>query len=140
MNIYNVCSDAKMKLQSYKPMKNLAVVFDIDGTLVKDEKYCINPVVDLYNYCLEKKFKVFIITARVREWSNVKFTINMLRKCGVVNYEGLMMRPFYETNMFSYKEEQRRLLHKMGFTVVMSVGDMDCDFGKFGGTEVRIKH
>lgn len=117
---------------------NNTVVFDIDGTLVVNEKYCKFAVIELYYHAIKLGYKVFLITARLRDPDNITFTIEMLEKCGIKNYDGLMMRPYYEIDLYKYKRDQRKFLHDNGYNIVMSVGDMDFDFGEYGGLSIRV--
>jgi phosphoglycolate phosphatase-like HAD superfamily hydrolase len=134
----SICEYAAKVLINRKIKPHDVVIFDIDGTLIKDEKFCILPVKKLYEFALNQGYRIFIVTARVETLGNRIFTSIMLEKCGIDSYESLFMRPPEETDLFKYKTERRKTIFDMGFNSVMSVGDMPFDFGPYGGLSVKI--
>ena len=48
-----------------KNVQNPAVVFDIDGTLIRNNRTPITPIISFYNYCVNNRIPTFIITARI---------------------------------------------------------------------------
>lgn len=118
--------------------ENDIIVFDIDGTLVKDEKSCIASAVSFYKKCISLGYKIYIITARLFTPENYIFTVNMLTKCDILNYVGIFMRPGHIMDLHYYKASKREFLTKSGFNIVMSVGNDTFDFGVFSGVNIWI--
>lgn len=137
--IYKKVEDAIQYIYHYKAQYpdagNLALVFDIDGTLMNDEKP-IQPVVDLYNIGKSLGFHIFIITAR--DTNGVAETIAQLEKIGVIDYESMYFRlPIY-WDMNEYKEKCRKSITDKGYHVVLSIGDTAWDIGNYGGYGVLL--
>ena len=63
------------------------IIFDIDGTLIDNTRKLITQTLEFYYYCLYKKYKIFIITARTGENNNLKHTIKELDDLGIENYD-----------------------------------------------------
>lgn len=119
----------------YPDATNLAMVFDIDGTLLNDETP-IQPVVDLYNIGKSLGFHIFIITAR--DSHGVSETIDQLNKIGIKEYDSMYFRlPIY-WDMNQYKEQCRKSITDKGFNVVLSIGDTAWDIGRYGGYGVLL--
>ena len=54
-----------------------AVIFDIDDTLIDSKTHTlITPVYQLYKYCQNKGYNIYIITARPRIPYGVQLTLN----------------------------------------------------------------
>ena len=69
---------------------NQAIVFDIDDTLISSRNGQLIPTIfDFYNYCIDKGYKVYIITARAGTIKNMEITIQQLRSLGIANYKRL---------------------------------------------------
>lgn len=117
---------------------NDVIVFDIDGTLVADEMSCIIPIISLYKKAMVLGYKIYIITARLFTSENYKFTVEMLKKCGIGGYKGMFMRPGEITDLFQYKASRRETLVKHGYNIVMSVGDQSFDFGAHSGVNIWV--
>jgi predicted secreted acid phosphatase len=109
---------------------NLAVVFDIDGTLLNDMR-TIEPVVEFYNICKRLGYHVFIITAR--DSHGVSETINQLKTLGITGYESIYFRLPTYWDMAAYKESSRKSIRDKGYDTVLSIGDNQWDVGKYGG-------
>jgi predicted secreted acid phosphatase len=114
------------------------IIFDIDGTLVRDEMSCITPIVSLYKKAIALGYEIYIITARLFTADNYTFTVEMLKKCGIVDYSGIFMRPGEMTDLHYYKASRREALVKRGYNIIMSVGDQDFDFGKNSGVNIWV--
>lgn len=120
------------KLQKNKSRK-VTVVFDIDGCIV-DEKgnkeNKIKPVIDFYNYCLDKGIIPYIVTARPAVSKNIKFTMEMLKE--VINpirpiwFENIFFMNVNLTDPFIYKHEARKLISRHT-KILMTIGDNWCD-------------
>jgi predicted secreted acid phosphatase len=118
--------------------ENDVIIFDIDGTLIHDEKSCITTVVNFYKKCISLGYKVYIITARLFTSENYIFTVDMLTKCGILNYLGIFMRPGDMQDLFAYKQSRREALVKHGYNIIMSVGDQSFDFGPHSGVNIWV--
>lgn len=137
--IHKKVEDAIQYIYEYKMQypdaNNLAIVFDIDGTLLNDETP-IKPVVDLYNIGKSMGFHNFIITAR--DSHGVSETIDQLNKIGIYDYDSMYFRlPIY-WNMDQYKESCRKSITDKGYNVVLSIGDTPWDIGRYGGYGVLL--
>lgn len=132
------CENAK-KIINERNRENMdTVIFDIDGTLIENEEICIISVINLYNYIKQKGYILYIITARLFSPENVVYTKKLLDECGIYDYYGLFMRPGNDLDLYGYKESRRKYLHDIGLNIIMSVGDMPFDFGKYGGTPIVV--
>lgn len=114
----------------------LAVVFDIDGTLIDEHDQPIRPIVSLYNFCKALKTSLFIVTAR--EESSREETHKELSRHGITDYVDSYFRHKHEYNVEKQKTQARKDIHDRGYDVVMSVGDMPWDIGKYGGYGVLL--
>lgn len=132
------CENAKRFIDKRRRGDIDVIVFDIDGTLIENEEICILPVINLYNYILQKGYPIYIITARLFSPENVEYTKFLLTKCNVREYHGMFMRPGNIENLYDYKETRRKYLEDLGLKVIMSVGDMPFDFGKYGGLPIIV--
>lgn len=130
------------------------VVFDIDGTLLTDEKYRhlykqpsdvfkfmhkgnfsgIKPIVDLYNWCVSKGIKVALITGR--KSSMEKITRENLSKVGIRKCNFLCMRPASEKKTYTqsssnttmpFKIRCRKQIYTHGGIILANIGDQDTD-------------
>ncbi len=114
----------------YPDAENLAVVFDIDGTLLNDDEP-IQPVVDFYNICKSLGYHLFIVTAR--DSNGTQETIDQLDKMNITDYVSIYLRlPIY-WDMTKYKTSCRESIVNKGYNVVLSIGDSIWDVGQYGG-------
>lgn len=116
---------------------NLAVVFDIDGTLLNDTRP-IKPVVDFYNLCKSLGYHVFIITAR--DSHGVAETIEQLEGMNIIDYVSIYFRLPVYWDMNHYKESCRESILNKGYKIVLSIGDTSWDVGKYGGYGILLPH
>jgi predicted secreted acid phosphatase len=116
--------------------KELAVVFDIDGTAIFNynskgvQLHKRNATLYLiYNWCLENNVLVFFLTARPDFPENRESTVRDLTKSGYYHrdYEDLIMRPMHDyytrgSNYSNYKASERTRLARF-FKLLLNVGD-----------------
>jgi predicted secreted acid phosphatase len=127
--------------KSYRP----CVVFDIDGTILVDGIYAPKSddeiIGDVYNFLLylqEKGIKIFIITARPESNTNRRGTIDMLVDLDI-DYVYLYMWDRSAIGSHTeYKTAARKDIHDNRYNIVMSLGDNEWDYGKYGGLGVHI--
>lgn len=131
--------DAIEKVYQYRNQypndKSLSVVFDIDGTLLNEDTP-IRPVIQLYNICKELGYHVFIITAR--DSSGINETVEQLDNIKVDDYTSIYFRIPTFWNMDKFKESCRKSITDKGYNIVMSIGDMEWDIGRYGGYGVLL--
>ena len=116
----------------YKP--NQAVVFDIDDTLIDSlTRRPIKIVMNMYNYCVERGYTIYIITARTHNEPNLKRTLEELQSIGVTK-GNLYMRPSGRNSSLWKRDTRKNILEE----VVMSIGDKHGDIGEYGGIGVLV--
>jgi len=94
----------------------------------------IQDIINTYNYAKNLGLTTVLITARVGFPENIRATINQLTKIGINGYKYIYFRPAYLTDFFTYKEKARKDLEEnKKSNILMSIGDMPCDYGKYGG-------
>jgi len=117
---------------------NQAVVFDIDDTLISSRNHKIIPhVYKLYQYCLQKGYSVYIITARPNINHVVNYTHKQLTANGITGYKKIYFRPPLDMNIGGNKLKARRDIKEK---IVMSVGDMRWDVQPEGGIGLLVVH
>lgn len=110
------------------------MVFDIDCTLIDNRGQCILPIINLFNHVKDRGIIPIIITNRLGDPDNVKYTQNQLAQCGIAGYRSLYFRsPNREDNPYRYKEKARKSIHERGMAVIASIGDQPWDIGNYGG-------
>ena len=143
--LYNFYKQLK-KYQKYHNFYKPAVVFDIDGTILKDDVYSPKNkndlILDVYNFLLQLQkmnIKIFIVTARPDNILNRRYTEKMLQKLGI-NYEYVYMFDslIFDDDVPTYKEMSREDIFIQGYNVLMSLGDNNWDYGVYGGLGVHI--
>ena len=114
-----------------------AVIFDIDDTLIDSRTHTIiKPVYQLYKYCQNKGYNIYIITARPRIPYGVQLTLNQLYSLGITGFKNIAFRPPLELDVPGYKLRARKAIQD---TVIMSVGDKKWDIGEGGGYGILVK-
>lgn len=114
--------------------KNAVIVFDIDDTLIHSNGICITPILNLFNYVKKLRIESIIITNRPGDSSTIKYTQKQLSDCGIFGYRSLYFRqPGKYDSPYIYKEKARQNIHKLGMSVIMSIGDQPWDIGNYGG-------
>lgn len=144
-----------------KKRKKLAVVFDIDETLLSNYSYQaestdfgyipslwnrwiekaeaapIKPVRRLLRTAVDSGASVFIITGR-RE-NQKAATIRNLKAAGCEGFKKLYLKPVnYKGTAQAYKSALRKKIEDAGFTVVVNIGDQYSDL-KGGYAEKTFK-
>jgi hypothetical protein len=62
-----------------------------------------------------------------------------LKNIGIDNdYKFLVLKPANEHNIREYKINARKQILDMGYTPLMSIGDMHWDVGKYGGIGIIV--
>jgi predicted secreted acid phosphatase len=124
------------------PKKKTDIVFfDIDDTLLRpyNNNEPVVPVLDFYKYLVKNNYNIAIITARVNTTDNFNYTINDLKSIGIENdYNHLVLRPENRDDIKEYKKEARKKILELGYTPLMSIGDMYWDVGEYGGVGVIV--
>ena len=114
-----------------------AIVFDIDDTLIRSDTNEIIPkTFDLFKYCVNKGYHVYIITARVKTQRVINFTLQQLKDLGITGYKLIAFREPNDLNVARYKMNARRLIPQ---NIIMSVGDQQWDIGRYGGIGVIVR-
>ena len=113
-----------------------AVIFDIDDTLIDSRTHTIiKPVYQLYKYCQNKGYNIYIITARPRIPYGVQLTLNQLYSLGITGFKNIAFRPPLEIDVPGYKLKARKAIPD---DVIMSVGDKKWDIGEAGGYGILV--
>lgn len=116
---------------------NQAVVFDIDDTLLRSDTFeVIKPTWDLFQYCKDKGYKIYIITARPDTKRVIQWTAQQLQQASLTGFEKISFRPQWDFNVYKYKLDMRRSIPEK---IVMSVGDMVWDIKPEGGFPLLVK-
>lgn len=111
--------------REYNPdADNLAAIFDIDGTLLNNEKP-IKPVIYLFNLCKQLGYTCFIITAR--DSYGIAETISQLHKLGVEGFHSAYFRMPSVWNIDRFKDASRKSILDKGYQTVFTIGDQTCD-------------
>lgn len=116
------------------------VVFDIDDTLLlPDCGTGIPETVFFYNFVKDMGYKTVIITARIAYPENVDRTLADLKNIGVDNFESIYFRSETNTDVPRFKMVSRKNVNeRYKEKVIMSVGDMIWDIGKYGGVGILL--
>ena len=113
-----------------------AIIFDIDDTLIDSRTHTIiKPVYQLYKYCQNKGYNIYIITARPRIPYGVQLTLNQLYSLGITGFKNIAFRPPLEIDVPAYKLKARKAIAD---DVIMSVGDKKWDIGEAGGYGILV--
>tara|TARA_A200000159_G_C7312379_1_gene335209 strand:+ start:101 stop:490 length:390 start_codon:yes stop_codon:yes gene_type:complete len=113
-----------------------AIIFDIDDTLIDSRTHTIiKPVYQLYKYCQNKGYNIYIITARPRIPYGVQLTLNQLYSLGITGFKNIAFRPPLEIDVPGYKLKARKAISD---EIIMSVGDKKWDIGEAGGYGILV--
>ncbi len=155
-------NNAKKKFDKIIPESNSAVTFDVDETVLSNysfnkewdfgfvEKYwdlwvdsakapAITEVQDLYNYLVDRGFKIIFITGR-KDYQ-YDLTKKNLISAGYKNFDTLIVRQPAEYNLtaLEFKSEKRAALTSKGYKIAGTVGDQWSDLkGPYHGIQVKI--
>jgi predicted secreted acid phosphatase len=142
---------AKRIPQGAKPGKKLAIVFDIDETMltnlnhivandygyipkawkkwvVDGQALAIIPVQTVYDAAVRAKIDIFIITGRTE--SESFGTERNLRQVGYETWTRIIYRPDTTEQPLSnagFKTDSRRKLTQEGYTIIANIGDQNSD-------------
>lgn len=95
-----------------------AVMFDIDDTLIRSsDGMIIFPMVDVLLHAKSRGYQIILITARPRLQEVVDYTVQQMFELGI---------PYDELG-FCDARDKGRLKLELGYTFVLSVGDLDTD-------------
>jgi predicted secreted acid phosphatase len=115
------------------------VVFDIDLTLLDANMKPIKDLYNFYQYVRSSGASIAIITAREEFPLNRAWTEEQLNELGYRDYTYLYLRDHNYRDIKIYKEKARFDLFHRGMNVIMSLGDMHWDFGKYGGIGILVR-
>ena len=118
---------------------NPAIVFDIDDTLIDSKGNSIHSIIALYNFSKQLGITPIIITNRSGHYQNIEYTKEQLKQHNIVGFKLLYFRPPHKWNPWRYKLKARENVKDKGYNVVMSIGDMEWDIGKYGGVGILLK-
>ena len=123
-----------LKKIPYHPRQ--AIIFDIDDTLIDSRKHRIIPkVFELYRYCRNRGYNIYIITARPKIPYGMQLTLKQLYSLGITGFKQIIFRPPLEINVPEYKLKARKSITD---DVIMSVGDKKWDIGEAGGYGILV--
>ncbi len=154
--------EAIEKFRDITPGQNTAVVFDVDETAITSYGYyrkwdfgyvpkyfdmwvdsakapAIAPVLDLYNYLLNRNFRIIFITGRKQY--QYEPTFNNLVNAGYTKFDTLIVKGegYSGQTAEKFKSEKRSELIKKGFEIAGTVGDQWSDLsGPHHGIQVKI--
>ena len=119
------------------------IIFDIDGTLIDNDRTLITETLEFYYYCLYKKYKIYIISTRIGTETNIKSTNKELESMGIDNYDNIFfINPKNNVeniqDIYKYKRNVRKYIQDLGSNIVLSIGDQDCDYGEYGGIGIKV--
>jgi len=98
-------------------LRNDAVMFDIDNTLIFTNGRANIPIINLLKDCKSRGYKIIIITARPQVPGILQMTRVQLYAYGIP-YDELYVTPAYNKG---------NLKIQTGYKYILSVGDMDTD-------------
>lgn len=112
------------------PEAKLAIVLDIDDTVLKADGYKRQQVLaqmkHLFEMARKLKYDVFFITARPDEGTNFSFTKQQLQRTGFGDFKQLFLMPpkLREKGQFSaFKYLVRHKIEQEGYRIVLNCGD-----------------
>lgn len=142
--------DLSRRAERSKPMERLAIVFDIDETILSNWPYLVETDFSmnqsflgqwmrrsacpplgstwaLYNEARANQVAVFFITGR--PVSLLEVTRANLRKAGFPYYDGLYMKPvdYAAPSVIPYKSAARRAIQEKGYRIIANIGDQWSD-------------
>lgn len=143
MLVYNIAYELgysyieKLKQQSFFNMKNPAVMFDIDDTLINQKGKPIKPIIKLLKKCLKESLIVLIITARDSYY--YEDTVRQLKDLGI-NYSFLYLRDSSHDDLYHFKSKIKETLSQYhDINTIMSIGDNIVDIeGEYSGYFIKL--
>jgi len=157
---------AKKFLQSKLAVKNnskkLAIVFDIDDTLVSSfdlnkengfsdshaaiqivlatvHKEPIQPMLDLYNFAKQNGVTIFLVSNRQENLR--KKTTDLLVKNGYTEWKGLFLQPTDSSaeNKINFKQNIRKFIDNSNYDIVLNIGDQSTDLiGEYADKTIKL--
>lgn len=126
-------------IQNHIEPSKCIVVFDIDDTLIKSmNDKALQCVIDLYHLCQSYGFVIYVITARVDEGDNKKYTSDQLKLHDIhVTSKHLILRPKNQTTK-TFKEQARASISKRK-KIILTLGDQITDIGNDCGLGILLK-
>lgn len=125
--------EIKSILDSIRMKSNSVVVYDIDDTLLDLSGKPIHSILNTYKYARKKGFLTAIITARPAIKENIERTVKQLEENDITDYLCMYFREPDVKDVARYKTLSRKDIHDRGYNIVMSIGDLPWDTGKYGG-------
>ena len=135
-NLNEVLTD----IRSMKVDESSAVIFEIDNILLDIKGRIIKPLHEIFNLCVQKKLKIFIITSRVGTKDNINLTLTQLKINGITSYESIYFLKPTRDDVSTMKFKARKNLFDRGFKVVYTFGNDDSDGINcmYNGTFVKV--
>jgi len=152
------------KIKEAKPGEKLAVVFDIDETVLSNwpdmkrlgftknkealvvaytqaKDPAIKPALALFNYAKANNVAIFFVTGRADSEEIRKASVDNLEAQGYEGWKEMYLRPLsYEKKSISgFKAATRKKLTEEGYTIVLNIGDQDSDLeGGYALKQVKL--
>ena len=137
--------------------KKLAIIFNADETLLESpylldyepnysiiEKHhlmanfeAIKPTLKLFNLAKANNVAIFIITARYTRERNATILNFKLQK--ITGWKEIYFRPKKMENVARYKSAMRKKISKMGYKIIINVGDQFSDLCGTDEAEMNFK-
>ena len=150
------------RVENKKDKEKLAVVFDIDDTMLNQFDYEIandysqvmkmkleyqkkgmipanKPVLELYNFAKKNDVAIFIITGRYDDMKDI--TLMNLKNQGYNNYKNIYFDYPSNPNKTAkdYKTAIRKEIQSMGYTIIINIGDQFSDLnGGYSETTYKL--
>lgn len=140
----------RQRVANSRPGEKLAVVFDIDETLLSNWPFLqqfdysfalplvnrwlnegrslpLDPTLALYQEAVALRVPVFLITGRHPEVRPA--TVANLKRYGVTQIQGLYLRPAGDTNtsVVPFKSGARQAITDQGYRIILNIGDQWSD-------------
>lgn len=112
-----------------KDHSKLAIVFDIDDTLIYTTKQNNQKIKKIYNLAVKHDIPVYIITARIFNKDNYNYTVSELIRHGFKRFQKLDLMPiqyYYKNSIGLYKFHVRKRISK-NKTIILNIGDQWTD-------------
>ena len=145
-------SDYLRTVVAQNPTKKLAIVFDIDETVLSNYKHmndlnfggtfkeidtlvnqgddpAIPATLALYQQARQENVHVFFITGRTDTKQNHANTARNLSNVGMGQYDALILKPvsYHEKTVSIYKANERKKIIDQGYDIVFTMGDQISD-------------
>ena len=161
-DVSEITKKAKKEFDKITPTKNSVVIFDVDATALSDYSFnkdwdfgyipkyydmwidsanakTVPGILALYNYLINRGFKVIFITGRKDYQYDATF--KNLKTAGFTQFDTLIVKDknSYDTPAIKYKSGKRTELTVKGYEIVGTVGDQWSDLeGPYHGIQVKI--